>query len=46
MRLSAKSMALACGLLWGSALLFAGLIKLVKPTQGVAFLEVLNLVYP
>jgi hypothetical protein len=46
MRLSAKSLAIACSLLWGGALLFVGLIHLAKPTYGVAFLETMSSVYP
>ncbi|HUB58893.1 MAG TPA: hypothetical protein VL975_00395 [Candidatus Micrarchaeia archaeon] len=46
MRLSLKGMAVAAGLLWGGAILFVGLIHLVRPTYGVSFLDVISSVYP
>ena len=46
MRFSAKSMAIAGGLLWGGALLLVGLVNLVKPTYGVGFLQMVSSVYP
>ena len=39
MRLSLKGMTIAGGLLWGGAILFLGLINLVRPTYGVDFSE-------
>ena len=46
MRLSLKGMAVAGGLLWGGAILFLGLINLVRPTYGVNFLQAISSVYP
>jgi hypothetical protein len=46
MRLSLKAMAIAGGLLWGGAILFLGLINLVRPTYGANFLQVISSVYP
>ncbi len=46
MRLSLKGMTVAAGLLWGGAILFVGLINLVRPTYGVSFLEMISSVYP
>ena len=46
MRLSAKSMAVAGGVLWGSALLLVGLINLATPTYGSGFLAAMSSVYP
>jgi hypothetical protein len=46
MRLSLKGVAVAGGLLWGGAILFLGLINLVKPTYGVNFLQAVSSVYP
>jgi hypothetical protein len=46
MRLCAKSMAIAGGLLWGGAILTVGLINLFNPTYGVSFLEAMSSVYP
>ena len=42
MRLSLKGMTIAGGLLWGGAILFLGLINLVRPTYGVHFLQVIS----
>src|ERR1700739_2116025 len=46
MRLSIKGMAIASGLLWGSAILLVGLINLAKPTYGTTFLTMITSVYP
>jgi len=46
MRLSLKGMAVASALLWGCAILFVGLINLVRPTYGVHFLQGVSSVYP
>ena len=46
MRLSLKGMTIAGGLLWGGAILFLGLINLVRPTYGANFLEAISPVYP
>jgi hypothetical protein len=46
MRLSLKGMTSASALLWGGAILFVGLINLVRPTYGVSFLQAISSVYP
>ncbi len=46
MRLSAKALALAMGILWGGCLLFVGLINLASPSYGVNFLAGMSSVYP
>ena len=46
MRLSAKALALAMGILWGGCLLFVGLINLASPSYGVNFLAGTSSVYP
>jgi len=46
MRLSLKGMTIAAGLLGGGAILFVGLINLVRPTYGVHFLQGVSSVYP
>ena len=46
MQLSAKSLALTCGLLWGGAVLLVALANLVWPSYGVQFLQVIASVYP
>jgi hypothetical protein len=45
MRLSPKSLALACGLLWGCGVLTVGLINLAVPGYGVEFLKSISSVY-
>lgn len=45
-KLSWKSLALACALLWGGAMLLVGLINLAVPAYGVAFLREVGSVYP
>jgi hypothetical protein len=46
MRLSIKGIAIASGLLWGSAMLLVGLINLAMPTYGLTFLTMMTSVYP
>jgi hypothetical protein len=46
MRLSIKGMAIASGLLWGTAILLVGIINLAKPTYGMTFLMMMTSVYP
>jgi hypothetical protein len=46
MRLSAKAMALALGLLWGGGVAVAALVHLVNPSYGGAFLDVVSSIYP
>ena len=46
MRLSVKSLMIACGLLWGGAVLFAGLLNLAAASYGVEFLKLVSSVYP
>jgi hypothetical protein len=46
MRLSIKSLAFTCALLWGGALLTVGLINLAVPTYGLDFLRGMSSVYP
>jgi hypothetical protein len=46
MRLSLKSLTFACGLLWGGAILFVGLVNLASPTYGMEFLKLMSSVYP
>lgn len=45
MRLSPKSLALACGLLWGCGLLVTGLVNLAVPSYGVEFLKTISSIY-
>ena len=46
MKLNIKALALAAGLLWGSAMLMVALGNLVSPDYGVAFLSLVASVYP
>ena len=46
MRLSIKSLVITCALLWGSAVLFFGILNLIWPSYAVAFLQVVDSVYP
>jgi len=46
MRLNVKGMAIASGLLWGGAVLCAGVANLVKPKYGREFLSVVASIYP
>lgn len=46
MRLSARSLAITFGLLWGGCLLVVGLINLAVPSYGAEFLSAMGSVYP
>ena len=46
MRLSAKAMALAIGLLWGGGVAVAALVHLANPSYGNSFLDVVSSIYP
>jgi hypothetical protein len=46
MRLSAKGLAAALGILWGGAVLFVGIINLGAQNYGVDFLRLMASVYP
>lgn len=45
-RLSLKAMAIAAGLLWGSAILCVGLLNLVDANYGTNFIQLTSSVYP
>jgi hypothetical protein len=46
MKLSAKSLALTLGLLWGGAMLILGTLNIVIPPYGADVLVVMGSVYP
>ncbi len=46
MRLSMRSLAFACALLSGGAILFFGLFNLAYPSYGVEYLKLASSVYP
>ncbi|MDR9437384.1 MAG: hypothetical protein RI563_10895 [Thiohalophilus sp.] len=46
MKLHALALGLTLGILWGGAILLTGLVNLIWPGYGVAFLEVIGSIYP
>ncbi len=44
--LSVKNFALTCGLMWGGGLCVISIIQFISPSYGVAFLDVMESVYP
>jgi hypothetical protein len=46
MKLSIKSMALTCGIIWGIAIFLVGLGNQCMPPYGAAFLELTDSIYP
>jgi hypothetical protein len=46
MRISAKALALASGLIWGGGVAVAALVHLAVPSYGSAFLAFVSSIYP
>jgi hypothetical protein len=46
MKLSVKGLAFGAAITWGLLVLFVGIINLVSPPYGTAFLELISSVYP
>ena len=46
MRVSLKAITLSSAILWGSAMLFVGLIHMADPSYGTDFLRIVSSVYP
>jgi len=46
MKLSVRAFAFTAGLIWGGAILAAGLVNLAYPGYGRAFLELCSSIYP
>lgn len=46
MKLSVKAFTVAAALLWGGGFLFVGVVNLIWPPYGGAFLEVMSSIYP
>jgi len=46
MKLSIKGLALAFGIFWGGSILLVGLINLIWPPYGIAFLDWAQSIYP
>ena len=45
MRIDAKALAIAVGLLWGGAILTLGLVSMVRPGYGMVVLELASSIY-
>ena len=46
MRLSIKSLTITAAILWGGAVLLAGIANLIWPSYAAAFLQVVDSIYP
>ncbi len=46
MKLSVKGLALASGIGWGGSILFVGILNLIWPPYGSAFLDLARSIYP
>ncbi len=46
MKLSVKSLAATCAILWGAVVFLMGLAHLIWPSYGTAFLELMASIYP
>jgi hypothetical protein len=46
MRLSVKGAALATGILWAGCIFLVGMVNLVSPSYGAAFLQMASSIYP
>lgn len=46
MRISVRALALSFALLWGGAILFAGLVHLAVPSYGTTLLDLAASIYP
>lgn len=46
MRLSAKAVAFATGIIWAAGILCVGLVNLAAPSYGAAFLQAVSSIYP
>ena len=46
MRLSIKSLTMTAAILWGGAVLLAGIANLIWPSYAAAFLQVVDSIYP
>ncbi len=46
MKLSIGALASTAAILWGGAVLFSGIMNLIWPSYGVAFLQVVSSIYP
>lgn len=46
MTLSVKGLALTAGILWAAAIFLTGVLNLIWPGYGVAFLDMMRSVYP
>lgn len=46
MRLSVKGLGLAIGLLWAGCIFCVGIVNLIAPSYGAAFLQAISSIYP
>ena len=46
MRISTKAVAGAFGILWGACVLFVGIANAIRPSYGLAFLQLCASIYP
>lgn len=46
MKLSLGALAITVAILWGGAVLVCGILNLIWPSYGVAFLQVVSSIYP
>ncbi len=46
MKLSIRALAITMAVLWGGGVLFCGVLNLIFPTYGVAFLQLISSIYP
>ena len=46
MKLSVRALTIVSALLWGGGMLLVGIVNLVSPAYGVAFLQMVSSVYP
>ena len=46
MKLSWKRLAIAAGIGWGGSVLLVGILNLIWPSYGVAFLDLVRSIYP
>jgi hypothetical protein len=46
MKLSICALTITAAILWGGAVLFCGILNLIWPSYGVAFLQMVSSIYP
>ena len=46
MKLSIRALVITAAMLWGGGVLFCGILNLIWPAYGVAFLQLVSSIYP